>query len=859
MTTSVTATQHTPMMQQYLRIKAQHPDQLLLYRMGDFYELFFEDAQKAARLLDITLTKRGQSGGEPIPMAGVPHHSAESYLAKLIKAGESVAICEQIGDPATSKGPVDRQVTRILTPGTVSDEALLEEHRDNLLIALYGEQDQFGLASLEIASGRFVILQVAGSEALQGELMRLNPVEVLISEEFTVPVWLKDCRGLRRRPPWEFDLTTATRALNQQFQTHDLTGFGGADQLLAITAAGCLLHYAKETQRSSLPHIRALQVERREDSVILDAATRANLELTVNLKGCNENTLAAVFDHTATAMGSRLLRRWIHRPLRQQALIKLRQQAITNLLEQQVYRGLHTLLRQVGDLERILARVALKSARPRDLVQLRAALALLPELQTQLQPFTASLLDQLRAQSKIFPELCTLLFQAIIENPPVVIREGGVIASGYHAELDELRALSENAGQYLIDLETRERQRTGINTLKVGYNRVHGYFIEISRGQAGNAPDDYIRRQTLANAERFVTPELKQYEDKALSARSRALALEKQLYEELLDKLQIYLADLQTTAAALSELDVLTCFAERALTLNLSCPELVTTPGIQIIAGRHPVIEQVLDKPFVANDTLLDPQRRLLIITGPNMGGKSTYMRQTALITLLAMIGSFVPAKQVTLGPVDRIFTRIGAADDLASGRSTFMVEMTETANILHNATEQSLVLMDEIGRGTSTFDGLALAFACAEYLAKSLRAYTLFATHYFELTALAEALPGVANIHLDAVEHGESIVFLYAVNEGPANQSYGLQVAQLAGVPRAVINRARGKLQELEQHSKEVAQSAAAEQPQLPAADNLLAVQVQPLLTLLATIQPDQLTPIQALEVLYRLKAVQL
>lgn len=835
-------------MQQYLRIKAEHPDKLLFYRMGDFYELFFDDALKGAKLLDITLTKRGQSAGEPIPMAGVPYHSAESYLAKLIKCGESIAICEQIGDPATSKGPVERQVVRIVTPGTVSDEALLEERRDNLLAALHAQGDQFGLATLDITSGRFNVSQIGGTEALLSELTRLNPVELLVNEEFVHSSLLSNRAGVRRRPPWEFDLTTATRTLTQQFQTRDLAGFGCVDMPLAIIAAGCLFNYAKDTQRTALPHIRALHVERREDSVILDAATRRNLEITINLSGTKENTLASVFDHTATPMGSRLLCRWLNRPLRNQTILKLRQQAINNLLETNSFAAVHSLLRSIGDLERILARIALKSARPRDLLQLRNALAVLPDVHNKIISLNADLIIQLKSKIKLFPELFHLLQKALVENPPVVIRDGGVIANGYHAELDELRNLSENAGQYLIDLETRERQRTGINTLKVGFNRVHGYYIEISRGQAAQAPADYIRRQTLANAERFITPELKQYEDKALSARSRALTLEKQLYDELLEKLLIHLVELQDTANALSELDVLSCLAERAEALNLVCPELSTSPGIHIEAGRHPVIEQVLDTPFVPNDTKFNSDRRMLIITGPNMGGKSTYMRQTALITLLAMVGSFVPAKRAVIGCVDRIFTRIGAADDLASGRSTFMVEMTETANILHNATEYSLVLMDEIGRGTSTFDGLALAFACAEYLAKHLRAYTLFATHYFELTSLAEHLPAVANVHLDATEHSDSIVFLYAVNEGPANQSYGLQVAQLAGVPRVVIKRAKEKLIELENQGTVA-------RVQLHQPDLFVMPTENPVISELEKINPDQLSPKEALEILYRLK----
>lgn len=853
--TALNESQHTPMMQQYLRLKAEYPDKLLFYRMGDFYELFYDDAHKAARILDITLTKRGQSAGEPIPMAGVPFHSAEPYLAKLIKAGESVAICEQIGDPATSKGPVERQVMRVVTPGTVTDEALLEERQDNLLTALHFQADQFGLAWLDITSGRLQVAQGHGLEALQSELSRLNPAELLISEDLPESnKWLQKYSTLRRRPPWEFDLSTATRLLTQQFQTRDLSGFGCAELSLAICAAGCLLQYAKDTQRSTLPHIRAIQVERREESVILDAITRTNLELTVNLKGGHENTLASVLDHTVTPMGSRLLRRWIQRPLRCQATIRDRQQAIRNLLENTRYQNLQNELRGIGDLERILARIALKSARPRDLTQLRVALELLPAIQTNLTSLSGSLIEQLRAQIKLFPELFTLLQRAIIENPPVVIREGGVIATGYHPELDELRVLSENAGQYLLDLETRERQRTGINTLKVGFNRIHGYYIEISRGQAAQAPADYIRRQTLTTAERFIIPELKTYEDKALSSRSRALALEKKLYEELLDNLQCYLPALQETAAALSELDVLTSFAENAERLNLTCPELSANPGLLIEAGRHLVIEQVLDHPFVPNDVEFSSQRRMLIITGPNMGGKSTYMRQTALITLLACIGSFVPAKRVVIGPIDRIFTRIGAADDLTSGRSTFMVEMTETANILHNATENSLVLMDEIGRGTSTFDGLALAFSCAEYLAQSLRAFTLFATHYFELTALSNDLPCVANVHLDAVEHDDNIVFLYAVNDGPANQSYGLQVAQLAGVPRPVIQRAKEKLLELENNNvtnHRPHQSTPQQQ------DLFIAPQTHPIAETLAKIQLDNLSPKEALDVLYKLHSL--
>lgn len=845
-------TQHTPGMQQYLRIKAEHPHMLLFYRMGDFYELFFEDARKVARLLNITLTKRGHSAGEPIPMAGVPYHAAESYLAKLVRLGESVAICEQIGDPATSKGPVERQVTRIITPGTVSDEALLDEHQDNIIIAIHSNQDQIGFAILDITSGRFHVLQVVGEEAFHSELERLQPAEILISEHSNLLAAIQNLPGVRRRPPWEFEHSTATRLLTQQFQTQDLTGFGCTNLPLAIGAAGCLLQYAKETQRTALPHIRGIQVENREEYVILDAASFRNLEIISNLNGGTDNTLTHVFDHTATAMGSRMLRRWLNRPLRNHHLLTIRQQTIAALMEQSFYQTLHPLLRDIGDMERILARVALKSARPRDLAQLRDALNTLPQLQRLLHANKSSYLHEQSKAISEFPELQALLQRAIVSNPPIVIRDGGVIAAGYNSELDELRMLSENAGQFLIDLEIKEKTRTNISTLKVGYNRIHGYYIEISRAQANQAPADYIRRQTLKNAERFITPELKMFEDKVLSSRGKALALEKALYDDLLDLLIHELDKLQDTAKALSELDVLNNLAERAVTLNLTAPVFTNDVGIYIEAGRHPVVEKVLETPFIPNNTLINADRRMLIITGPNMGGKSTYMRQTALIVLLAHIGSFVPAKAATIGPIDRIFTRIGAADDLASGRSTFMVEMTETANILHNATANSLVLIDEIGRGTSTYDGLSLAWACADYLATTVQAYTLFATHYFEITALADLIPSVTNIHLDAVEHEEKIIFLHAVNEGPASQSYGLQVAQLAGVPRHVIKKAREKLLQLENQSATTHKTNPKQQDLFnkPTA-------VNPALKALENINPDELNPRQALDAIYKLKSL--
>ncbi|HWV16100.1 MAG TPA: DNA mismatch repair protein MutS [Cellvibrio sp.] len=860
---------HTPMMAQYLRIKAQHPHELVFYRMGDFYELFFDDAKKAAELLDITLTARGKSNGEPIAMAGIPFHSADGYLAKLVKAGISVAICEQIGDPATSKGPVERKVMRIVTPGTVSDEALLDSRRDNLLVALHQAGDVFGLASLDMASGRFLVLEVEGLEAALGELQRLNPAELLLSDHLTSPQLVENRKGLRRRGPWEFELETAQRLLVQQFGTKDLAGFGCDHLHTALCAAGCLLSYARETQRTALPHVRSLAHENRDEAVIMDAATRRNLELDTNLNGGDEHTLFSILNRAATSMGSRLLRRWLNRPLRDIGLLNLRQDAIASLQKNYTFEIINGVLKQVGDMERILGRLALRSTRPRDLSRLMMSLACYPELQSELAKLPAPLLGRLAGEIGTFPALVDLLSRAIIENPPVVIRDGGVIADGYDPELDDLRNISTNAGQYLLDLETRERERTGIPTLKVGYNRVHGYFIELTSAQSEKAPADYIRRQTLKNAERYITPELKEFEDKALSAKSRALAREKALYDELLDILNEQLIPLQDSAAAVSELDVLTTLAERADALNFCRPQLTQAPGINIEGGRHPVVEQVTNAPFVPNDLLFHSERHMLIVTGPNMGGKSTYMRQAALIVLLAHIGSFVPAQSATIGIVDRIFTRIGSSDDLAGGRSTFMVEMTETANILHNASKHSLVLMDEIGRGTSTFDGLALAWACARHLAEQVKAFTLFATHYFEITSLPTSIPGIANLHLNATEHNDNIVFLHKVQEGPASKSYGLQVAKLAGIPAAVLAQAQAQLQLLEQgvHPEQVANTTAVEIAQpfisLPANDSLLSPQQSglfdalpnPALEALKKINPDTLSPRDALEQLYRLK----
>jgi len=839
------------MMQQYLAIKREHPGELLFYRMGDFYELFYDDAQVAAEVLDITLTARGKSAGEPIPMAGVPYHAAENYLARLVRSGRAVAIAEQIGDPATSKGPVERRVVRIVTPGTLSDESLLDARSDSLLLAMFSQDGRTGLAWVDVSSGRFLVSEVANGEAVNAELQRLTPAEILVAED-SVHEELMDRSGVRRQPGWHFDTSAARRALNNQFQTQDLRGFGCEEMELAIAAAGCLLDYLKETQRGQLPHIRGMRAETQSDSVLLDAATRRNLEIDCNLQGGEENTLFSVLASTRTAMGTRHLKRWLHRPVNAVAELCARQDAVRHLLDGYRFETVREHLKAVGDVERILARVALGSARPRDLTRLCDSLAKVPELRSDLTSGdgTSERIAEIAELLGDFPELVALLHRALVENPPVVVRDGGVIEDGYDPELDELRDISRNASDYLMDIEVREREATGLSTLKVGYNRVHGYYIEISKSQSVNAPDSYVRRQTLKNAERFITPELKTFEDKALSARSRALARERLLYEQLVDQIREDLAPLQDCATALCDIDVLACFAERAQALDLVCPEFSDGPLLDIEAGRHPVVEQLLDQPFIANGVRLDSQRRMLLITGPNMGGKSTYMRQTALIALLAHVGAFVPARRAQLSPLDRIFTRIGSSDDLASGRSTFMVEMTETANILHNASPRSLVLMDEVGRGTSTFDGLSLAWAAAVALATRVRAFTLFATHYFELTHLPEHYPGMANVHLDATEHEDHVVFMHNIQEGPANRSFGLQVAKLAGVPDDVLTLARDKLTQLEAGKLHI------ETVSSPAQDDLFSNPAEhPALAKLKEIDPDSLTPRAALDLLYELR----
>lgn len=846
---------HTPMMQQYLGIKAQNPDMLLFYRMGDFYELFFDDAEKASRLLNITLTTRGASAGTPIKMAGVPYHSAEQYLARLLKLGESVVIAEQVGDPATSKGPVDRQVARIVTPGTLTDSGLLDETCDTLILAIApgrvnatSSAESVGVAWLNLAAGRFQVSEIHAS-ALPALLARVRPAEILAPDDFALTG--APC-AVRRLAPWQFDSDSAHTRLAQQFDSRDLSGFGVADLPLALAAAGALLDYIQATQRTALPHIQAIHAERDNDFVQLDAATRRNLELTETLRGEASPTLLSVLDTTATGMGTRLLRHWLHHPLRDRAILRRRRDAIGVLAEQpDTATALTRLLKSCADVERISGRIALKSARPRDLSGLRDTLALLPDLAATLPDDRVHLAALQRALAAR-PDLHELLARAVLPEPASVLREGGVIADGYDADLDELRALTRDAGAFLLELEIRERERSGIGTLKVEYNRVHGFYIEVSRAQSDNVPDDYRRRQTLKNAERYITPELKAFEDKALSAQDRALAREKALFEALLETLTPHVPALLEVAAALAEIDVLASQAERTNTLKLCAPDYSDEPGIVIRGGRHPVVEAQVAH-FIPNDVQLTRARQMLLITGPNMGGKSTFMRQVALITLLACCGLWVPASSAKIGDIDQIFTRIGASDDLAGGRSTFMVEMTETAHILHNASANSLVLLDEIGRGTSTFDGLALAWAVARHLVSATRAFTLFATHYFELTQLANEYKQLVNVHLDAKEHGANLVFLHAVEEGPASQSYGIQVARLAGVPSPVIAAARRHLRELEDAQLQPGPQGDLFAAHLPNDEP----PPHPALDQLREIDPDALTPKAALDMLYSLKAL--
>jgi DNA mismatch repair protein MutS len=864
--------QHSPYMQQYLRIKAEHPTTLLFFRMGDFYELFFDDAEKASRLLGITLTARGTSNGNPIKMAGVPFHAVDQYLAKLVKLGESIAICEQIGDPATSKGPVERKVMRVITPGTLSDSDLLPEKSEQPLLALYSMTQRktvtIGMAWLSMASGALKLMEFStdaenADTRLKHELERIAPAEILlpgnVNDLFNEFAFVKNTTV----PDWHFDIAHGTKALYEQLNVAALTGFGAENMTAAIGAAGALLLYAQSTQGKGLQHVRTLTVETENEFIGLDAATRRNLELTETIRGqdANSGTLFSLLDHCRTAMGSRLLRHWLHHARRDQAVARARHAAINALMRADASTGISSTLASVPDVERITTRIALQSARPRDLAGMRGGLQQLPSLRAYVSmcnkdadaPLLKAIHDALATPS----ECLDLVERSIAMEPAAMVRDGGVIARGYDAELDELRGLSENAGQFLVDLETRERARTGINNLRVEYNKVHGFYIEVTNGQTDKVPDDYRRRQTLKNAERYITPELKAFEDKALSAQERALSREKYLYDQVLQQMAQHIATLQNIAHALAQLDTLVALTEHALRHNWCAPQLVTDPMIKIEQGRHPVVENHIER-FIANDCLLSDESKLLLITGPNMGGKSTYMRQVALITLLAYVGSFVPAASAAIGPIDRIFTRIGAADDLAGGRSTFMVEMTESAAILNGATENSLVLMDEVGRGTSTFDGLALAWAIAKHLIDTTRSFTLFATHYFELTQLPEVHPSATNVHLSAVEHKDKIVFLHAVEAGPASQSYGLQVAQLAGVPQAVIRAARKHLASLEASSMQVTpQFDLFADPGITASvvDDEVFARPSAVEEALATINPDALSPRDALDALYRLK----
>jgi DNA mismatch repair protein MutS len=841
------SSQHTPVMQQFLGFKAEHPDMLLFFRMGDFYELFYDDAKKAARLLNIALTKRGKSGGNTIPMAGVPYHAVDNYLAKLINLGESVVICEQVGDPALSKGPVERKVVRIITPGTITEDILLNDRVANILLAIYKTKKAYGLASVELSSGQMNILEVDEKTLLEDIIEQYQPAEILLSEGFEYDSMESLNRIITKRPEWHFNQKSAESIIKQQYEIQDLNGFGCQHLSAAISALGCLIQYLNDTQKILLPHLQPPRINLANETIQIDAVSRRNLEIESSLIEGKFHSLLDVIDTTSTVMGSRLLRRWLQQPIRDHATLKCRHDAVENLLNNRLYSDFNEAMHSICDIERIMSRIALKSARPRDLIQLRDSITVLPQIKGYLENINSSRLNVLYQNISLFPKLLQTLNEALIDEPPILIRDGGVIAEAYDKELDELKKLSHDAGQFLINLEEQEKKRTGIQGLKVGYNRVHGYYIEISRLHSANVPDDYNRRQTLKAVERFITPELKLFENKILSAKERSLACEKKLYDELLDIIVKYLAELQLCASSLAEFDIYLSFAEVAKTLNFTAPVMTKEDEILIEGGRHPVVEQIQSEVFIANDLSLNNDINMLIITGPNMGGKSTYMRQTALIVILAHIGSYVPALKAVIGPIDKLFTRIGASDDLSSGRSTFMVEMTETANILNNATRNSLVLMDEIGRGTSTYDGLSLAWACALHLAKVTQSYTLFATHYFELTVFPEHHDNVENVHMDVVEHGDEIVLLHSVKHGPANQSYGIQVASLAGIPKSVIKDAKNRLHEIESQAPVVKIEKS----------KTNSFNTDSILEKIRMIDPDITNPKQALALLYELQAM--
>ena len=838
------------MMQQYLRIKAEYPDMLLLYRMGDFFELFFEDAKRAAQLLSLTLTSRNKNSEDEIPMAGIPVHASENYLAKLLRMGESVAICDQIGDPALSKGLVERKVTRVVTPGTIVEEALLDRCKENYLLAINNNQNDFGLAYLDLSSGQFILQTCKSINELNNEIERIQPAEIIISEDQQFNTSKK--YSFKHVPSWHFEYESAYSALCKQFGTKDLNGYGCENQYSSVNAAGAILQYVKNTQKSALPHIDAIHLHHRSEYLHIDAITRRNLEIEHSISGETKNSLFGVLDNTACAMGARNLRKWLNQPIREQSILQNRHAAIAELIDRNEYSDLYDILIETKDIERIRSRIALQTAQPRDLDALRQTISILPRLVQQTKKYSSSLLRQSVELLSGHDELHTILDKALVDEPPALIRDGNVIKEGYDDELDTLRKISTNANQFLIDLEQKEKETTNIPSLKVSYNRIHGYYIEISRSHAEMAPEHYTRRQTLKNSERYITPELKKFEDEVLSSKERALKREKYLYDSLLKELHNHLNDIQALAKAIAQLDTLATLAERAVTLNYVQPKLTSDACIFIKSGRHPVVEHVNSEPFTANDAYLDSERKMLLITGPNMGGKSTYMRQIALITWLAYTGCFVPADVAKIGPVDAIYTRIGASDDLSSGRSTFMVEMTEAANILNNASPESLVLMDEIGRGTSTYDGLSLAWSCAEHLSEINQSYTLFATHYFELTLLPNSSSKIHNVHIDAIEHNDNIVFLHAVKEGPANQSYGLQVAQLAGIPKSAIASAKLKIKQLETQST-TKESISSNHNQLGL--EFESDPTHPALEILTNVNPDEFSPKDSLELLYKLK----
>ena len=860
----------TPMMQQYLTIKMQHPHSLMFYRMGDFYELFFDDAHKAAKLLGISLTHRGKANGEPIPMAGVPYHAAEGYLARLVKKGETVVICEQLGE-VTGKGPVERGVVRIITPGTLTDDALLNSHQSSNLVALCIQQNQIGMALLDLSAGIFKVQQQDFQpEQLAIELSRLMPSEILVDEDIIDQNIIEQIKKqlecpVTKRPNVDFNLNNAQKTLCDQFAVSTLAGFGIDHLPLAKASAAALIHYAKETQKTALPHIRSIQLEQSSDFIALDPVTRRNLELVEPLFD-HGTSLFQLINDCQTAMGGRLLNRTIMQPLRDTKLLDARLDAISCILKGYHEAPTRLVLKDISDIERVLSRIALGSARPRDLVQLRQACAQIPLLRHAIQPIIHShptgLIEQLDNELGDFKALYQRLMAAVVEHPPVLLRDGNVIAEGFDSELDELRKIRDHAGQFLIDLEIQERENTGVSTLKIGYNRVSGYYIELTRAQAEHAPEHYIRRQTLKNAERYITPELKSFEDKVLSSESRALAREKMLFEMLLDELRADIGNLQMMSSAIAQLDLLANFAHQARLRNWCRPEFSPEIGVKIVAGRHPVVEALSKTPFTANDTSLDFNHRMAIVTGPNMGGKSTFMRQTALISLLAYCGCYVPAQAAILGPIDRVFTRIGSADDLSTGKSTFMVEMTETSQILHHATNQSLVLMDEVGRGTSTYDGLSLAWACVLDLSKRIKCLCLFATHYFELTELAKE-SGIDNYHVTAKELNGNLILLHKVQQGPASQSHGLQVAKLAGIPASVIKEAQNRLKILEKQQQrqvnKVVQNdlfSIVDEPSIEVVERIVEVEKDtPALNLLRALDVDNLSPREALQQIYALK----